>query len=426
MANEHSQIVPSMQPTSTVADFKFWCQKVLPLVYDDSISYYEVLGKMVVYLNQVIDNINADTANVAELEDDFLLLQTYVNNFFDDIDQLVTYTERAEAAQTAAATSAINAASSASNAASSASNAASSSGSAATSALSAMDAKDAAVAAKTAAEAALANAQTAANNAAASATAAGNSADAASASAINAAASAASALQNFQLSDAARTAAQSAAEDAESSAEDAAESAAAIDTATIAAIAEVKPSVLLPYSKLGNYSKETATARVDILKNVITFTQIDTPQNQAYELLTGDAVSTTITDELMNQYGFDCPNNIYYAMQIIQSAKINDNDNNIRVYYYNENDILSFQNCFLHRAKYSIQKGIITSRSTTNKKIMIVILRVGSQSVAGDVDKAVIIVDTTTETNINNYRPLAISPTPNAGLTLEENNLGQI
>ena len=162
MANEHSQIVPSMQPTSTVADFKFWCQKVLPLVYDDSLSYYEVLNKMVVYLNQVIDNINADTANVAELEDDFLLLQTYVNNFFDDIDQLATYAERAEAAQTAAAASAISAASSASNAATSASNSAGSASSAATSALSALDAKDAAVAAKTAAETALASAQSAA------------------------------------------------------------------------------------------------------------------------------------------------------------------------------------------------------------------------------------------------------------------------
>lgn len=214
MANEHSQIVPSMQPTSTVADFKFWCQKVLPLVYDDSISYYEVLGKMVVYLNQVIDNINADTANVAELEDDFLLLQTYVNNFFDDIDQLVTYAERAEAAETAALSSAASAAESATNAASSAVNAATSSGSAATSALSAMDAKDAAVAAKTAAETALANAQTAATNAA-------NSATTASGAATNAAASATAAQQSFTLADAARTAAQSAARSAESSAQEA-------------------------------------------------------------------------------------------------------------------------------------------------------------------------------------------------------------
>lgn len=228
MANEHSQIVPSMQPTAKVADFKFWCQKVLPLVYDDSLSYYEVLNKMVVYLNQVIDNINADIDNIAELEDDFLLLQTYVNNFFDDIDQLVTYAERAEAAETSAISYAESAAESATNAASSAVNAATSSGSAATSALSAMDAKDAAVAAKTAAETALANAQTAATNAAASATAASDSATAASGSATNAAASAASALQNFQLSDAARVAAQSAATDANTSAENAEETAQSI------------------------------------------------------------------------------------------------------------------------------------------------------------------------------------------------------
>ena len=42
-----------------VTNFWFWCQKVLPLVYDDSISYYEVLCKMSEYLNQVIDNVNA-------------------------------------------------------------------------------------------------------------------------------------------------------------------------------------------------------------------------------------------------------------------------------------------------------------------------------------------------------------------------------
>lgn len=42
-----------------VKNFWFWCQKVLPLVYDDSISYYEVLCKMSEYLNQVINNVNA-------------------------------------------------------------------------------------------------------------------------------------------------------------------------------------------------------------------------------------------------------------------------------------------------------------------------------------------------------------------------------
>ena len=41
--------------------FKFWCQKVLPLVYDDSLSYYEVLEKLTKYLNVVIENM--DTMN---------------------------------------------------------------------------------------------------------------------------------------------------------------------------------------------------------------------------------------------------------------------------------------------------------------------------------------------------------------------------
>ena len=31
--------------------FNFWCQKVLPLVYDDSLSYYELLCKVVDYIN---------------------------------------------------------------------------------------------------------------------------------------------------------------------------------------------------------------------------------------------------------------------------------------------------------------------------------------------------------------------------------------
>lgn len=37
---------------------KFWCQKVLPLVYDDSLSYYELLGKVINQLNEVIANNN--------------------------------------------------------------------------------------------------------------------------------------------------------------------------------------------------------------------------------------------------------------------------------------------------------------------------------------------------------------------------------
>lgn len=38
--------------------FRFWCQKVLPLVYDESLSYEELLCKVVAYLNGVIEDVN--------------------------------------------------------------------------------------------------------------------------------------------------------------------------------------------------------------------------------------------------------------------------------------------------------------------------------------------------------------------------------
>lgn len=41
-----------------VYNFRWWCYKVLPLVYDDSLSYYEVLCKVSAKLNEVIDFVN--------------------------------------------------------------------------------------------------------------------------------------------------------------------------------------------------------------------------------------------------------------------------------------------------------------------------------------------------------------------------------
>lgn len=43
---------------SEMRKFWFWAHKVLPLVYDDSLSYYEVLCKVVAKLNECIDKIN--------------------------------------------------------------------------------------------------------------------------------------------------------------------------------------------------------------------------------------------------------------------------------------------------------------------------------------------------------------------------------
>lgn len=48
---------------------RFWCQKVLPLVYDDSLSYYELLCKVVAYLNHLTEDVVKLTEEVAGIED---------------------------------------------------------------------------------------------------------------------------------------------------------------------------------------------------------------------------------------------------------------------------------------------------------------------------------------------------------------------
>lgn len=57
-----------------IKKFRFWCQKVIPLIYDNSLSYYEVLCKVVDYLNKVIEDINEVPAyidaKIAEALDD--------------------------------------------------------------------------------------------------------------------------------------------------------------------------------------------------------------------------------------------------------------------------------------------------------------------------------------------------------------------
>lgn len=67
--------------------FRFWCQKVLPLVYDDSLSYYELLNKVVKYLNDVTENVNSLGTAFQELEES---LDHYVNDVVEErLDQMV-------------------------------------------------------------------------------------------------------------------------------------------------------------------------------------------------------------------------------------------------------------------------------------------------------------------------------------------------
>lgn len=59
---------------------KFWCQKVLPLVYDESLSYEELLCKVVASLNEVITDINEIPAYIQSL-----LTEEQLKAIFDEL-----------------------------------------------------------------------------------------------------------------------------------------------------------------------------------------------------------------------------------------------------------------------------------------------------------------------------------------------------
>lgn len=50
--------MPNPTSYNPIIPLRFWCQKVIPLVYDNSLSYYEVLCKVVDTLNQLIAVVN--------------------------------------------------------------------------------------------------------------------------------------------------------------------------------------------------------------------------------------------------------------------------------------------------------------------------------------------------------------------------------
>ena len=60
---------------------KFWCYKVLPLVYDDSLSYYELLCKVVSKLNELIEKYASFDDVVAEIQTAIDALQKQIDEF---------------------------------------------------------------------------------------------------------------------------------------------------------------------------------------------------------------------------------------------------------------------------------------------------------------------------------------------------------
>lgn len=56
--------------------FAFWCQKVMPAVLDDSLSFYEVLCKLTAKLNDAIETINGHSELIQTMQSEIDALQT--------------------------------------------------------------------------------------------------------------------------------------------------------------------------------------------------------------------------------------------------------------------------------------------------------------------------------------------------------------
>lgn len=96
-----------LKKTEKMGYINFWCQKVIPLVFDDSLSYYEAICKFMQKLNEVISALNNNALCIDELQDKYIILQknfdalevkweefkTYIENEFNTFKTEITTKE---------------------------------------------------------------------------------------------------------------------------------------------------------------------------------------------------------------------------------------------------------------------------------------------------------------------------------------------
>lgn len=70
---------PILQKYDGIPYLRFWCQKVLPAVYDQSLSYYEVLCKLAAFLNKMLEELEKMQDNIDALHKAYKDLQDWVN-----------------------------------------------------------------------------------------------------------------------------------------------------------------------------------------------------------------------------------------------------------------------------------------------------------------------------------------------------------
>lgn len=68
--------------------FAFWCQKVMPAVLDNSLSFYEVLCKLTAKLNDAIETINGHSELITTMQSEIAALQTLTTQHTQQIADL--------------------------------------------------------------------------------------------------------------------------------------------------------------------------------------------------------------------------------------------------------------------------------------------------------------------------------------------------
>ena len=70
---------PILKKCDGIPYLRFWCQKVLPAVYDQSLSYYELLCKLAAFLNKMVEELEKMQDNIDDLHKAYKDLQDWVN-----------------------------------------------------------------------------------------------------------------------------------------------------------------------------------------------------------------------------------------------------------------------------------------------------------------------------------------------------------
>lgn len=77
---------PTVSFPETEQPFRYFCQRVLPAVYSDELSYYEMLCKVADYLNVTISNVNILNDDVKKINEFVIEMYEWIENYFNSLD----------------------------------------------------------------------------------------------------------------------------------------------------------------------------------------------------------------------------------------------------------------------------------------------------------------------------------------------------